>query len=236
MLTNAPVVAQARTADLSKNLDPLSLENWQFHSALAHPVFRIYRQCCLLREALASIAAAQTLTVIQFNSPTATPGFWVGAEMRGADPAADVSQTFGGTLSFALELPNNWNPAQALSGLVFDEWTELLPARETTSGVALHFNQPDTEPPQVLLLAVCPAEGDSWRWEYLSETVLDTFERAKKRLVNFANVKTNPALAHLLPALVAPMERDNLAPNLDLGRNNVDVTLDAKGAGPLVGL
>ena len=123
-----------------------------------------------------------------------------------------------------------------MSGLVFDEWTELLPARETTSGVAFHFNQPDTEPAQVLLLAVCPAEGENWRFEYLSETVLDTFERAKKRLVNFAILRTNPALAHLLPALVAPMDRDNLAPNLDLGRNNVEVAVDAKGAAPLVGL
>ena len=124
---------------------------------------------------------------------------------------------------FALELPNNWNPTQILSGLVFDEWTEMLPARETTSGVAFHFNQPDTEPPQVMLLAVCPAEGENWRWEYLSETILDTFERAKKRLVNFDHLRTNPALAHLLPALVAPLERDNLGPNLDLGRNKSDM-------------
>ena len=235
-LKNAPVVAQARTADLSKNLDALSLENWQCHSALVHPVFRIYRQCALLREALAAPAAAQSLTVIQFNSPTAPPGFWVGAEMRGATPGADISQDFGGTLSFAVELPNNWNPSQALSGLVFDEWTEVLPASETTSGVAFHFNQPDTEPAQVMLLAVCPAEGENWRWEYLPETILDTFERAKKRLVNFEHLKTNPALAHLLPALVAPLEADNLSPNLDLGRNKTDVPLDGSGGAPLVSL
>src|SRR5262249_32516809 len=132
-LTNAPVVAQARTADLSKNLDALSLDDWQRHAALARPVFRIYRQCVLLREALAAPAAEQLPPIIQFNSPTAPPGFWVGAEMRGAPPEADISQSFGGALSFALELPNNWNPAQVLSGLVFDEWTEMLPARETTS-------------------------------------------------------------------------------------------------------
>ena len=112
----------------------------------------------------------------------------------------------------------------------------MLPARETTSGVAFHFNQPDTEPPQVMLLAVCPAEGENWRWEYLSETILDTFERAKKRLVNFDHLRTNPALAHLLPALVAPLERDNLSPNLDLGRNQSDMPLDARGAAPIVPL
>ena len=156
--------------------------------------------------------------------------------MRGTTPGTDSSENFGGTLSLALELPNNWNPGQALAGLVFDEWTEVLPARETTSGVALHFNQPDTEPPQLMLLAVCPAEGENWRWEYLPETILDTFERAKKRLVNFDHLRTNPALAHLLPALIAPLERENLSATLDLGRNESDVPLDEKGAAPLVSL
>jgi hypothetical protein len=235
-LTNVPVVAQARTADLSRNFDVLALENWQCHSALVHPVFRIYRQCALLREALAAPQAEQTLTVIQFNSPSATPGFWIGAEMRGMPPGTDVSQTFGGTLSLNLELPLNWNPASALAGLIFDEWTEMLTARETTTGVTFHFNQPDTEPPQVMLLAVCPAEGENWKWEYLSETILDTFERAKKRLIQFDHLRTNPALAHLLPAVLAPLERDNLAPNLDLGRNKTDVLPDARGAAPLVSL
>jgi hypothetical protein len=235
-LTNAPVVTQARTADLSKNFDALSLENWQCQSALVHPVFRIYRQCVLLRDALAAPAAEQALTVIQFNSPTASPGFWIGAEMRGAPPAADLSQSLGGTLSLALELPANWNPTQPLAGLVFDEWTEVLPARETTSGVAFHFNQPDTEPAQVMLLAVCPAEGENWTWDFLSETILDTFERARKRLVNFEQVRSNPALAHLLPALVTPLERENLSATLDLGRNKVDVALDERGAASLVSL
>ncbi len=190
-LTNAAAVTQARTTDLSKNLDLLSLETWQCQSALVHPVFRIYRQCALLREALAAPTAGQALTIIQFNSPTAPPGFWVGAEMRGAPPNTDVSQDFGGTLSLALEVQAAWNPTQILSGLVFDEWTEMLPAREATSGVAFHFNQPDTEPPQAMLLAVCPAEGEIWRWEYLSETILDAFERAK-RLVHFDHLTNQP--------------------------------------------
>jgi hypothetical protein len=235
-LTNAPVVSQARTTDLSKNLDPLTLETWQCQSALVHPGFRIYRQCALLREALAAPTAGQGLTIIQFNSPTAPPGFWVGAEMRGAPPDTDVTQDFGGTLSFALEVQPAWNPTQILSGLVFDEWTEMLPAREATSGVAFHFNQPDTEPPQVMLLAVCPAEGENWRWEFLSETILDTFERAKKRLVHFDHLRTNPALAHLLPALVAPMECENLGPILDLGLNNFNMPRDERGAAPVVPL
>ena len=235
-LTNVPVVAHARTTDLSKNLDPLSLENWQCHSALVHAVFRTYRQCVLLRDALAAPGADRSLTIIQFNSPTAPAGFWVGAEMRGTDPRDDISQNFGGTLSLALELPNNWNPQQAFAGFVFDEWTELLPARETTTGVSFHFNQPDTEPAQVMLLAVCPAEGENWRWDYLTEMISETFDRARKRLVSFQHIKTNPALAHLLPALVAPLERENLSPTLDLGRNEVDVELDVNGGAPLVSL
>ena len=73
------------TTVTAEDLDELSLENWQCHSALTHPVFRMYRQCALLREALSAPAADQPLTILQFNSPTAPPGFWIGAEMRGGN-------------------------------------------------------------------------------------------------------------------------------------------------------
>ena len=235
-LENVPVVKQARTTDLSRNLNPLTLENWQCHSALVHPVFRTYRQCAMLREALAAPAAGDVLHVLQFNPPTAPPGFWVGAEMRGTNAAEDVSQKYAGTLSLALEVPNDWNLQQSFAGLMFDEWTDVLPARTATTGVAFHFNQPDTEPPQVMLLAVCPSESGNWRWEYLTLTIFETIERAKKRLVTFEQLKQNPALDHLLPAVVAPLDRGNLHPNLDLGRNHVDPALDENGGAPLISL
>ncbi len=235
-LTNLPVVTQARNADLSKNFDALSFENWQCHAALVHPVFRMYRQCTVLREGFAAPGADRPLTVIQFNSPSAPRGFWVGAEMRTADTADDVSQKYGGTLSLALELPPNWQPQQSQTGLMFDEWTDVLPARQTTTGVAFHFNQPDTEPAQVMLLAVCPAEGENWRWDYLTETISETFERAKKRLISLGQLKENPALNHLLPAVVAPIDRENFCPNLNLGRNVFDIELDEKGGASLAGL
>ena len=38
----------------------------------------------------------------------------------------------------------------------------------------------------------------------MSETILDTFERAKKRLLNFDHVRTNPALAAGLKAVYIP--------------------------------
>src|SRR6185369_8781523 len=85
-----------------------------------------------------------------------------------------------------------------------------------------------------MLLAVCPTEGENWRWEHLTETISETFERAKKLLVTFEQLKQNPALSHLLPAVVAPLDRGNLNPNLDLGRNEVDRELDENGGAPLV--
>lgn len=235
-LSNAPVIAQAQNTDLSRNLDPLSLENWQCHSALVHPVFRMYRQCTLLREAFAAPGADKALTVIQFNTPEAPPGFWVGAEMKSPDTGEEVSQKYGGTLSLALELPEDWQPQNNQIGLMFDEWTDMLTARKTTAGVAFHFNQPDTEPPQVMLLAVCPAEGENWRWEYLTETITETFDRAKKRLLNLEQLRENPAVNHFLPAVVAPLDRENFCPNLDLGRNEFDKEIDEKGAASLAGL
>ena len=46
-------------------------------------------------------------------------------------------------------------------GLVLDEWTESVPAKQATTGVAFHFNRPNATAPQALLLAVPPVvRGD----------------------------------------------------------------------------
>ena len=49
-----------------------------------------------------------------------------------------------------------------------DEWSEVIPAGTETTGIAVHYNQPSTEPPQTLLLVVTPEitgrwTGRSWR-------------------------------------------------------------------------
>ena len=90
----------------------------------------------------------------------------------------------------------------AQSGLLIDEWNEVIPNRIETTGIAIHYNQPNTEPPQCLLLAVSPNVNGRWEWDDLVETVTDTFDRAKRRAVE-PDFLRPLRTAQLLPAVLS---------------------------------
>ena len=85
--------------------------------------------------------------------------------------------------------------------MVVDEWDEVIPGTSETTGIAVHFDQPDSEPPQVLLLAVAPVITGAWRWDDLVGVVNDTLDRAQLRAVEPDQLGFT-AYGHLLPALL----------------------------------
>jgi hypothetical protein len=87
-------------------------------------------------------------------------------------------------------------------GLLVDEWTEVIPGRQETTGIAVHFNQPNSEPPQALLLAVTPEVTGAWSWDKLVGILQDTFDRARQRAVEPDQLDTT-AYGHLLPAILS---------------------------------
>jgi hypothetical protein len=95
-------------------------------------------------------------------------------------------------------------------GLLIDEWVEVIPAASEVTGIAFHFNQPNSEPPQVSLLAVTPEITGAWTWDKLVGIVQDTFLRAKLRAVE-PDQLGDTAFGHLLPAVVAPVATRRLA-------------------------
>jgi hypothetical protein len=70
----------------------------------------------------------------------------------------------------------------AVAGLVLDAWTEVIPDRTVTTGIAVHFDAPSAQPPQALLLAVPPAEGP-WDTPQILALVRQTLDRARQRAV-----------------------------------------------------
>lgn len=88
--------------------------------------------------------------------------------------------------------------SHSIAGLLADEWTESLPSRSETTGVAFHFDEPEARAPQAILLAVPPALDEPWRLETLEATLLETLELAKLRLIDGQAMSE---LDHLLPAI-----------------------------------
>ncbi|MGW7513085.1 hypothetical protein ACWGJ0_35950 [Streptomyces massasporeus] len=90
----------------------------------------------------------------------------------------------------------------ALTGLVIDEWTESVPSPTVDTAVTFHQPAPSAAPPQLLLLAVPPANLEEWSIPALTETVHEALHLARLRAVDLADVGPN----QLLPALVSTSE------------------------------
>ncbi len=109
----------------------------------------------------------------------------------------------GDYLSLVQLLPESgFDPSLSQSGFMVDECVEVIPNQVETSGIAVHFNQPSTEPPQAMLLAVTPEVTGAWTWEKLMGVLNNTLDRAKLRAIEPEHIDDS-AFSQLLPAVLS---------------------------------
>jgi hypothetical protein len=140
--------------------------------------------------------------------PFRATDYWIAVQYPDVAPEhLDDPDTFtpvGDYLSLAQVLPpGGFHPTVAQTGLLIDAWTEVIPNRRETTGIAVHYNQPNAEPPQALLLAVTPRITGHWTWDDLVGVLEDTIERAKVRAVE-PDQLGDSALGQFLPAVLTP--------------------------------
>lgn len=104
-------------------------------------------------------------------------------------------------------------------GLLLDEWTEVIPSREETIGVAFHYDRPNSEPPQVMLLAMPSDFKGAWHWQDLVNTLHETLDMAKKRAIEPEHIDST-SYARFLPAVVSSMTVYPLTASLNFAFNN----------------
>lgn len=150
--------------------------------------------------------ADEELTFKPLQLPFSEKAHWIALEFPEVSPEQlDDPDSFvpqGDFLSVVRQLPEDYDASAAQSGLLIDEWNEVIPNRIETTGIAIHYNQPNTEPPQCILLAVSPNVNGRWEWDDLVETLTDTFDRAKRRAVEPDFLRTT-AYSQLLPAVLS---------------------------------
>jgi hypothetical protein len=90
-------------------------------------------------------------------------------------------------------------PADLLSGLFIDEWSESIPTDRETTGLGFHFDAPGARPPQSMLLAV-PADptAQNWTLEELVGVVNEAMALARLRAVRPQDLK---GLGLMLPGI-----------------------------------
>lgn len=85
----------------------------------------------------------------------------------------------------------------AVSGVVFEAWSEPIPGCSVTSGLAIHFDRPGAQPPQAVILAMPPTKG-GWSVDHIEQTLLQTLQLAQARAVG---PETLDGWGHTLPGV-----------------------------------
>jgi hypothetical protein len=175
--------------------NPLIVDEWIEGAARVQPNLSLLETITILAENLGNPRTQQKPIQLPFRNAD----HWVAVEY----PEEFVPE--GEFLSILQVLPSSgFQPGAPQSGLLIDEWVEVIPSKSETTGIAFHFNQPNTEPPQVSLLAVTPEITGTWTWDKLVGILQDTFTRAKLRAVE-PDQLGDTAFGHLLPAIIAPV-------------------------------
>jgi len=166
--------------------------------------------------------------------PVEDGDFWLGAEFpteRDASGAERRRRPTRDKLSLVVfEASALTLDADAAAACVLvDQWNEIIANETETTGIAVHYDQPDATAPQSLLLAVPPRVRGRWRWEDLVHTLDDTLELAKNRTVELEHLNQD-IYGQLLPAVTGEAvpsategvsELDGGRVILDFGVNNL---------------
>jgi|GEM_PF-1990353 len=114
--------------------------------------------------------------------------------------------------------PVGYTASGLQAGIMIDEWVEEIPDKMAHTGVSIHFNNPNSEPPQACLLAVSPNLNGQWAWDDLMDTLSETLDWAKKRAVD-PDLLNQSIYPQVLPAVYAAVSASDDTPTLDFGRN-----------------
>jgi hypothetical protein len=85
------------------------------------------------------------LTPLQF--PFRENDRWAAMKFRNEKDEADTFAIDSDTLLYTTHFAQPFDKTKTQCGIVFDEWTEVIPSKEQNTGIAFHYDQPNSEPP-----------------------------------------------------------------------------------------
>ncbi len=200
-------------ADLEKDFP---VDDWLYGMARVREKMGQLESGIMLMDALSGHQPA--LDPLQF--PYRPDDVWLGLEHPNTWPG--TTEPFAideDKLLYTGHFSAGFDPALPQCGVLIDEWTEMIPARDETAGLAFHYDRPNSEPPQTLLLATPSDFTGSWVWSDLVDAVRETFALARKRAVEPSHIDQT-AYARFLPAIVSSVTTYPIMHSLNFAYNN----------------
>lgn len=187
---------QSQLLSFQKNdqANDFPVDEWLYGIARVREKMAAWENLVMLAEAFKN---RQPLNLTPLQLPFNADDSWLGLEY----PDDFVIDNDKLLYAAYLHLPG-FDATQRQCGLLVDEWTEVIPAKKETTGLTFHYDIPNCEAPQTLLLVTPPAFTGSWKWQDLVNTLHETLNLAKLRAIEPDEIdKTR--YAQLLPATVA---------------------------------
>ena len=152
-----------------------TIQTWLQRAARVRPPLGCWRKLRLYAEAL----GAQIASFEVAQLPHVDGERWIGLPF-----ATEDDRPPSGRLSLVLHRPVAPSGGAEWAGLLLDEWTEVIPNKEETTGIAFHYDDPGAEAAHTVLLAVPPTSATTWELDTLVDTVNETLDLAKLRAVD----------------------------------------------------
>jgi hypothetical protein len=171
----------------------LPVDEWMYGTARVRPMIKAWETTTVLVEALRGPDDVPALLPVQF--PYQAGASWVAMQFDPADrPDSD-------RLCYTAHYPVPFDKSAPQCGLLVDEWTEVIPATNRTTGITFNFARPDNEAPQAILLVTPATASGTWQWDDLVGALNETLDLAKVRAVEPSDVDQTP-YSMLVPATI----------------------------------
>jgi len=112
-----------------------------------------------------------------------------------------------------------FTPGARQCGLLLDEWAEVIPGDNADTGLTFHYDRPNNEAPQAMLLLTPSRFRGAWQWEDIVGALNATLDLAKLRAIEPKHMDELP-YTQFLPATIMATEVSQLTIALNLGLNN----------------
>ena len=184
-------VAWSRSGRLTVHLGrELAVDDWLHEVARVRERVRSWEQARLL----ATVAGGTDGELLAVQLPHADEPWLATTWPSGVTPT-------GEHVLFCSSFASAFAAGSAQCGLLIDEWSEFVPSPQHTSGLAFHFDSPNSEPVQAMLLVV-PPDDKGWSFDVITEAIHDTLELALLRAVE-PDQLASTAYGAFLPATIA---------------------------------
>jgi hypothetical protein len=185
------------------------LDDWLHGLARVRPKAGMWERITLL----AGAVGRDDPDLIPVQLPFVRNEPWLGLEIPTGYTISDDRLLY--TAHYAVP----FDPKDPQCALLIDEWIETVPDPTATTGVALQYDRPNSEPPQSMLLVTPPRRTGTWQWDDLVAAVGETLDLARSRAVEPGQLDAT-AYAQLLPATVLPVTPAPITISTDLAANN----------------